>query len=227
VSDRDYSKIGQSNQQLSLDSNLDVDELHMRETLGLTGRTRPQIRAQPASSPMSAKQRHRFVQDGEVPVIHLAPGSRDSDNAGTLRARIASLEASLEQEQSARSKAEHSLQASLTHSHALETKLAHVEMAARETLTAERSLREHAEFALQAAIQERDTAMQQAAARELSVQIAAAAPPSVELPEVKERPKRAPRVAKPKVPRATTPRIEEPQPIKWWLNSAKAKPSKR
>ncbi|WP_158743092.1 hypothetical protein [Acidisphaera sp. L21] len=193
----------------------------MRETLGLTGRGRPQIRSQP-TSPTANKQRHRFVQDGEVPVIHLSPGNRDSDSSTTLRARITTLESALETEQAARARADQSVNASLAQIHALETKLAHIEIAAQETLATERTAREQAETALQTALHAREHVSEQ-----LVLQPTAYVPDLLEAPQPKERPKRTPRVAKPKTPRVSTARVKEPQPVKWWLNTTKAKTTKR
>ena len=204
MSDRDYSKIGQAPIQTNVDASLDVDELHMRETLGLGGRGRSATRTQPNATP---KQRHRFVQDGEVPVIHLS-GQRDGDAVASLRGRIATLEAECNAEHAARLKAEQAAQAALGQMHALETKLAHVEMSAREAIAAERRAREQIEAELQLAIVARDAALQE---------VSAAPAPA------KERAKSTPRV--PKLKRE--PRPKEPQPVKWWLGAAKIKAASR
>ena len=153
------------------------------------------------------KQRHRFVQDGEVQVVHMS-GQRDGDAVATSRGRIAALEAALEAEQAARAKAEHQAQASLAQVHALETKLAHVELSAREVMETERQGREQAEADLRLAIAARDAAQQ-----ELSDRPVAVAPEPV-----KERVK-PPRVARPKA----GPRVKEPQPVKWWLGKFQGK----
>ena len=173
----------------------------MRETLGLSGRGRAAGRVQPAAAP---KQRHRFVQDGEVPVTHLT-GPRDGDATASLRGRIAALESELDAAQAARLKAEHSAQAALGQMHALETKLAHVEMSAKEAAAQERQAREHAEAELQRAIVAHELALQDRTA-------AAAAAPA------KERAKSTPRVPKPK----GVPRAKGPQPVKWWLGKVAA-----
>ena len=205
MSDRDYSKIGQTPFQSNVDPSLDVDELHMRETLGLNGRGRGASRPQPTAAP---KQRHRFVQDGEVPVIHLS-GTRETDATASLRGRIASLEADLEAERTARTKAEQSTQATLGQMHALETKMAHVEMSAREALAVERQARAQAEAERQDAIVARDAAEQA---------LAAAAVSAAPKPRVKST-----RATKPK----GMPRTKEPQPIKWWLGKLPAKATLR
>ena len=145
MSDQDYSKIGQAPLQTNTDASLDVDELHMRETLGLAGRGRSATRMQQNAMP---KQRHRFVQDGEVPVIHLS-GQRDGDATASLRGRIAALEAEFNAEHAARLRAEQSAQAALGQMHALETMLGHVELSAREAVAAERQAREQVEAELQ------------------------------------------------------------------------------
>ena len=172
----------------------------MRETLGLSGRGRAQSRSQPSTT---TKQRHRFVQDGEVPVIHMN-GLRDGDAAAASRGRITTLEAAVETEHALRIKAEQAVQAGLAHIHALETKLAHVEMSAREAVATERQARARAEAELQVAAAARDVAP----------------PPITALPED------APRPVKPRVKRALQakmPRVKEPQPVKWWLGSARSK----
>ena len=152
-------------------------------------------------------------------VTHLS-GPRDSEAPSTSRTRIAALETQLEAEQAARAKAEHALQASITQIHALETKLAHVEIATQEVLAGERKARERAEADLADAIAERDAAQRQAA--ELATLRAAA--PVTEPLLFEERPKPKTRVAKPKAaPRSKTPRVKEPKPVKWWLSKSPAK----
>ena len=173
----------------------------MRETLGLGGRGRAATRPQPAAA---AKQRHRFVQDGEVPVTHLS-GARDGDATASLRGRIATLETERDAEHAARLRAEQAAQAALTQVHALETKLAHVEMSGREAVAEERQLREQVEAELRQAVHARDEARQELTAAAV-------------LAPVKERLK-APRV--PKQQRA--PRLKEPQPVKWWLGKSQPK----
>ena len=200
MSDRDYSKIGQPTFQKDVDASLDVDELHMRETLGLAGRGRSSNRPQANAAP---KQRHRFVQDGEVPVIHLS-GQRDGDTTASFRARIAALEAECNAEHAARLKAEQAAQAALGQLHALETKLAHLEMSTRETVASERRLREQVEAELQSAILARDAARQEPA-------------------PAKERAKPLPRAPKQK----GASREKEPQPVKWWLGLGKVKAAPR
>ena len=172
----------------------------MRETLGLNGRGRSQPRLATATSP---KQRHRFVLDGEVPVTHLT-GTRDGDTAAATRGKLAALEASLEAEQAARAKAEQAAQASMAQMHLIETKLAHVEMAAGEALEAERRMREQAESQLQAALAERDVARE-----------ALAAQPAPKPVVRKERVKAEPR----------TPKLKEQKPVKWWLGKSPLKAS--
>ncbi len=174
----------------------------MRETLGLGSRGRPASRPQAATAP---KQRHRFVQDGEVPVTHLS-GPRDGDAAASLRGRIATLESELEAEHTARLKAEQSAQAYLAQVHALETKLGHVEMSARESVALERQAREQAEAELQ-----RVTVARDAAVAELSA--------STPQAPAKKRAPATPRVAKQK----GLARAKEPQPVKWWIRKPQAK----
>ena len=87
--------------------------------------------------------------------------------------------------------------------HALETKLAHVEMSAREMVAAERHAREQVESELRLAAAAHDAALQ-----DLRNQPPRAA---VEPPAAPEKVKR--RLIKAKA----APRTTEPQPVKWWL----------
>ena len=207
MSDRDYSKIGQSPVQSNVDTSLELDELNMRATLGrLGGGSRAGSRPQPGAAP---KQRHRFVQDGEVPVIHLS-GPRDGDAMASLRGRIAAIESERDAEHAARLKAEQSAQAALSQVHALETKLGHVEMSAREAVAIEREARGQVEAELQRAIATRDAAQQ------------ALSESAIPAPG-KERVKSPPRVPK----QHGLPRVKEPQPVKWWLGKPEAKATSR
>jgi hypothetical protein len=124
-------------------------EHRMRQALGLAGSsTTPQQQHSDAS-----RQRHRFVTDGEVPVVLL---NRQSDQAESPWSRIAAIEAALAAERRARGEAEHALEEAHTLIQSLRTTLAHAELAHAEMLAAERAAREQA----QAAIADRETAEQ-------------------------------------------------------------------
>ena len=78
-----------------------------------------------------AGQRHRYVRDGEVPVVHAALGRNSArSEAGSQqdKALLDSLRQDLEQERSRREAAERSLAESRSAVVALQTRLAHVEM---------------------------------------------------------------------------------------------------
>lgn len=116
----------------------------MRRALGLTGdrtvRSSPlQIKRPQAGPPGQSagrssadKSRHRFVQDGAVPVTSI--NRHRPDEADGLSASHAALEATLQDERIARAKAERSLQEALTTVHDLQTKLGHAKLAHREAL---------------------------------------------------------------------------------------------
>lgn len=229
MSDRDYSKTGQSNALQTIETSLDVDELHMRETLGLNGRGRSQTRPQLSQTrqPLSGatKQRHRFVQDGEVQVTHIT-GLRDNDASNVSRARIATLESTLVTEQAARSRAETAVQAGLAQIHAIETKLAHVEMAAKDTIQTERKARIDAESALAAAVAGREEALLRVAELTESIRQLNESVKQLQTETTKVKEPAKPVVRVPKVraaPRAKTPRVKEPQPVKWWISKSTPK----
>ncbi len=107
------------------------------------GRAAPQ-----QQRPEQARARHRFVQDGGVPVVVL---NRSDDPTAPFKARVSELEAALEAERAAHSGTKRSLQEAQAASQALQTRLMHAELAHRDTLAAERQAREAAEAARQQA----------------------------------------------------------------------------
>lgn len=113
-------------------------ENQMRRALGLQGPTRqaPQQRAD------QARARHRFVQDGGVPVTVL--NRSDIDPSGALKARIAELEAALEGERAGHAATKRTLHDAQAAMQALQTRLTHAELAHREALSAEQQAREAA-----------------------------------------------------------------------------------
>jgi hypothetical protein len=226
----------------------------MRRALGLTGdravRSSPlQTERSQAGSPgrsagrsSADKPRHRFVQDGAVPVTIL--NRHRPDEADGLSASHAAIEATLQDERTARAKAERSLQEALATVHDLRTKLGHAELAHREALATAQAARAEAD-ALRAEHQEQDLRWSQdlaagraarATAEAALVEAASArgparrtrpsasaAQPLLDLPDVSPLPEAAApakAVAK-RARKAAQPRQRELQPVKWWLNSAR------
>jgi hypothetical protein len=161
------------------------------------------------------RQRRRFVQDGEVPVVMLNADTR-ADAAAQAGDRIAELEAALGLERNARAATTRSLEEARATIQSLQTRLAHAEMASTEAVAAERRAREEAERAL----------------REATTIIAApkvAEPPELELfDEPPMRRTRAKRTvaAKPAKPLPVS-KPRDSQPVKWWLPGFSAKKSGR
>lgn len=183
------SKDNNQNAPLSLESQIDEDRV--RRALGLTPSGTHQQR------PEQARQRHRFVADGAVPVVML--NRTDSEVSG-LRERLAAAEHALEGERSAHAatrRALHDVQAAFQ---ALQTRFGHTELGHGEMLQTEREARQAAEAAL-SALKER-----------------VAAP--VERAPV-ERKKRVKRETGPG--REAGPG-REPKPVRWWTPTYRAKP---
>lgn len=203
-----------------------IDEARMRRALGLdqasAAPAAPSLQQQPAQQrpepthPGQARVRHRFVQDGEVPVeVVNARGTTERAeraSGAAMGGNASALQAELRAEQQARAGAERSLAEARAVLQALHTQLAHAELAHAEALATERRAREAAE----AAITDREAAeLRQHEA------VFTAAP---RLPiEAKAAPKR-PRAAKP-ARQAAAKRAREPapKPVKWWLPDYRAK----
>lgn len=192
-----------------LDENLPVSqndsqstESRMRRALGLQGSSRqaPQQRAD------QARPRHRFVQDGGVPVVVLNSRS-DNDPTAAFKARVAELEAALDTERAAHATTRRTLHEALGNVQALQTRLAHAELAHEEALAVERRARKDAEDTLQAHI----TAPATPPAHQA---FATSSPPaSARVKSTVRKTPKAPRVAK----------VAEPQPVKWWLPNFREK----
>lgn len=185
-------------------SDTQATESRMRRALGLQGPSRqpPQQRAD------QVRPRHRFVQDGGVPVVVL--NSRgDNDPTAGFKTRVAELEAALETERAAHGATRRSLQDAQAALQASQTRLAHAELAHAEALTIERRAREAAEESLQS-----------------RMAAPAEQPPDLPLadltPVAPVKPKPVARKT-PRVPRV--PKVNEPQPVKWWLPSFREKRS--
>lgn len=177
-------------------------EIRMRRALGLQGpaRAAPQQRAD------QARPRHRFVQDGGVPVVVLNSRS-ENDPVAAFKARIAEIEAALDTERNAHGATKRTLQEAQASVQALQTRLAHAEFAHGEALATERRARKEAEDSLQARL-----ALEAEQAADVVGETPAAA--------VVSAPKKAARKM-PRVPR--TPKVAEPQPVKWWLPNFREK----
>ncbi len=177
-------------------------EIRMRRALGLQGSSRaaPQQRAD------QARPRHRFVQDGGVPVVIL--NSRgDNDPTAPFKARVAELEVALDAERNAHGATKRALHESQAGVQALQTRLAHTEFAHSEALAAERNARKDAEESLQAQIT--------AQAEQPAAHIATVS--SIEITSsAKKTARKAPRTLR-------APKVVEPQPVKWWLPTFRAK----
>jgi hypothetical protein len=175
-----------------------MPELRMRRFLGLQGAA-PLQPSQLRSD--QARPRHRFVQDGEVPVV-----IANSPRAANAAANGAAMQAALDHERAARTSAERLLAEAQATIQSLRTKLAHAEMAQADALAAERHARERAEAALREAV----------AAREQTEQ-----KPSKTTARTRTAPEPHTSSAKPasKTPAA---KKGEPQPVKWWLPGHRA-----
>jgi len=201
--------------------------------------------ARPAGRAAGDRPRQRFVRDGDVPVMLVGRHRpHDTDLTAVAEDRNA-IEAGLQDERAARAKGEQALQDALATIRDLQTKLGHAELAHREKseaaqaargaaeamqaehrecearwhedLAAERAARVAAEAALHEAACDRGRADQ-------TLQAAPATKPASNAREVPAKP-----VAKASVKRqvetarkaAAVPRQREPQPVKWWLKTAK------
>jgi len=119
-----------SDENLPLSSNdSQSTENRMRRALGLQGPSRqaPQQRAD------QARPRHRFVQDGGVPVVVLNSRS-DNDPTAPFKARVSELDAFLETERVAHGATRRALHEAQASVQALQTRLAHAEFAHGEAL---------------------------------------------------------------------------------------------
>ncbi|WP_419760638.1 hypothetical protein [Acidisoma sp.] len=171
----------------------------MRLALGLG--TRPAGSGQPSSAASGAapashdsvRQRRRFAQDGDVPVVMLHRG-RDNDAGGENK--VAALTADLREERSARQKSERALDEANVLISSLKTKLKHAEMSLEEKSLHEGEARAQWDALLAAEREARQQAETRAAEATLALSMlerkveAAAAPKPV--PAVAAEPAAAP-----------------------------------
>ena len=182
-------------------------ETRVRRALGLTANSLPRQQQRVDQ----ARPRRRFVRDGEVPVVVLSGNGR-SDVSPAVDTRIADLESALAAEQAARASTARSLEEAQATIQSLQTRLVHAELASDEALAAERRARAEAEKALQEAIAG-------GRAADLSEEIVGrSAAPAATRPR-DERVRTTATSAKPKA----TSKQREPQPVKWWTASYRAK----
>lgn len=190
-------------------------ELRMRRALGLE----PRAGAAPQQRPDQARPRHRFVQDGAVPVTVLNARHEGEGGLPLLRERLATLEQTLRRESAALSKARTLAEDLERQNRALQTRLTHAEIATREAAEAEQRLRA-----------ERDRALAELAAARAGLEAARAAHPTAPVPVPVPAPVPA---AVPKPPAEATakrkrgrPRLHpapEAKPVRWWTPSYRAK----
>ena len=203
---------------LDSDNSVQSTEAQVRQALEHMGGQRLSLASGPhgnmsrgGGSPASS--RHRYVRDGEVPVVHAAlgrAGARPDAAVQHDKALIESMRHDLDRERSAHEAAERVLHETRAAMVNLQTRLAHVEMdlqAAKEA--AQQSAQEAAE---QHSIAQAATA-QAASIQAASIQaagVAAVVQSSIETPRAPTR--RWTRKAKSMPQR-------EPQPIKWWIKA--------
>jgi hypothetical protein len=197
----------------------------MRQALGLEKRPAGPHQAAAPQSHDPSRQRRRFAQDGEVPVVMLHR-SREGDAGGENK--LAALSAELREERLARGKAERALEEAHLTIQSLQTKIAHTEMTYTERLSAERQLRLQAEAAAaelaQRPVQVAEppkAVVQETPAPQLALPIDEAEGRTVESPAPKSPPATK-RAAKPKAAPDVISEGEEAQPIEWWLPSFRA-----
>jgi hypothetical protein len=145
----------------------------MRQALGLGTRPSGPSQAAATSGPAPAshdsnRQRRRFAQDGDVPVVMLHRG-REGDSAGENK--LAALSAEVREERAARLKAERALEEANGLNMALKTKLKHTEMTLEEKLRSESDARAQAETLLATEREARQVAESKAAEAALALSV--------------------------------------------------------
>ncbi len=130
MSDNNKAKTGQT---LSFNQSPDDDatETRMRAALGLRGPGGPA----PQQRADQARARHKFVQDGGVPVVMLNR-TNDQDALGTAKARISELSTQLDQERTNHAATRRTLQEAQATIQGLQTRIAHSDLAHRDALAA-------------------------------------------------------------------------------------------
>jgi len=216
---------------------------------GQGAQPRPEQQSKPLARPTGRapgdRPRQRFVQDGDVPVTLVGRHRpHETDLTAVSESRNA-IEAALQDERAARARGEQALQDALATVRDLQTKLGHAELAHREKSEAAQAARGAAE-ALQAEHREREVRWHEDLAAERAARVVAeaalheaacargradqtlqAAPAASPVSHPRDVPAKP--TAKASVKRqvekareaAAAPRQREPQPVKWWLKTAK------
>ncbi|GAC1484625.1 MAG: hypothetical protein NVS2B11_10320 [Acetobacteraceae bacterium] len=179
-----------------------ADEASIRRALGLGGATTTH-----QQRPEQARQRHRFVADGAVPVVML---NRTDSEASSLKEKLGALDVQLETERAAHASTRRALQEAQAACQALQTRLAHTQIAHGEALASEREARRLADEAL-------------AEARANLAAAAASAAPLAAMQAKPAKPKREYRASA--ATRELKPATREPKPVRWWTTSYRAKTS--
>jgi hypothetical protein len=145
----------------SPDHSMQAAELKMREALGLGSRReipvprqqvepqRPLGHRQMGDRPNATGHRHRFVQDGEVPVVMVSHANgggipAPQGRGGEIRSpnsRVAAMAADAGAERTARERAERALSQAQSVIREMETKLGHAEIARTEALASAKAAR--------------------------------------------------------------------------------------
>ncbi len=195
-----------NNNPLSLDM---IDEDRVRRALGLKSNSNTPPHQQ---RPEQARQRHRFVADGAVPVVML--NRTDSETHG-LKERLSAAEHALENERAAHAATRRALQEANHANQAMQTRIGHNELSNGEAIRAERDLRRSAEEAL-ATLQTEMAALRAEIAERKEIEAATPAP-------VPQRVRREIRASEP-IPRKTRAlSSKEPKPVRWWTPSYRSK----
>lgn len=171
-----------------------VAEQKMRRALGLNTRAN---QAPVQQRPEQARQRHRFVQDGGVPVVVL---NHRTDESSALRERVAELEAAIDAERGAHAMTRRALSEQQAAMQSVETRFAHAELAHRDILAQEQRAR--------STLQEQIALLQAPPPPRPAQTVVTQADPAA-LPKKRGRPRIHP--------------AKEAKPVRWWTPSFKAK----
>ena len=206
--------------------------------------------SKPASYSPAGARRHRFKDDGEVPVVHVAPHRERGPGGSPVPGRIANqVDGQASEERASRERAERALEAARETIRHLQTRLGHDELALREALAqaqaseqATAALRQELEFhrgqlAEAAGAAEQADHARRTSSEDLERHRQALKAAEAELAALrgsqgvaKAWPARVAKLAGPakpkRQPKASGPVEKEPEPVKWWLTSQKAVGSK-
>ena len=185
-------------------------ESRMRLALGLRGAASTAGHA-PQQRADQARARHKFVQDGGVPVVMLNRG-HDQDAIGTMKARVAESERHLDQERTAHAATKRLLAEAQSTLQQEKTRFAHAELAHADALA-------NAALATEAAVARAD-----AAALAPVPDIVQSHPQMVADLDLPVKAKRGRPLRKPAIDRASLERpAKAEKPVRWWTPSYRAK----